>query len=220
MAALIHPVLGEIVVREVPEELTLALRQQVLRPHQQPDELVLGGSPDDGTANFAALTAGGDVVGTAWVARHATPEQMAPVMKAARVLGLSQNQWRMRCVATRADARRGGVGAAVLAAVLDHIAERGGGLLWCNARMGATPFYLSNGFETFGEPWDEELIGPHIVMWRLVEAGPSHPHLPGPPRPFSDGGGETRAACGVSRWFSQLRLYVSWRSAWPAYAFS
>jgi GNAT superfamily N-acetyltransferase len=173
MASLVHPVLGELVVREVPEEMTLKLRQQVLRPHQRPEDLALGKSPDG--ANFAAVTAGGEVIGTAWVAPQPVPEQMEPVMKAADVLGLSPGQWRMRCVATRPDARRGGVGAGVLEAVGAHVAAHGGGLLWCNARMAATAFYLSQGFETFGEPWDEELIGPHIVMWRLVEAGPGKP---------------------------------------------
>jgi GNAT superfamily N-acetyltransferase len=168
MGVLVHHVLGDIEVREVPEELTLALRQQVLRPHQRPEELVLGDRAA-GAVNFAAMTAGGEVVGTAWVAPEQVPPQMSPVLKAAKVLGLSEAQWRMRCVATRSDARRGGVGTAILAAVVAHVAANGGGLLWCNARTGAQAFYLSQGFETFGEPWDEELIGPHVVMWRLVE---------------------------------------------------
>lgn len=174
MAPVVHPVLGPIVVREVAEDMTLALRQEVLRPHQRPEELVLKGALDDDATNFAALTAGGEVIGTAWVGRQAAPEQMRPVMKAAHVLRLSPGQWRMRCVATRSDARRAGVGAAVLEAVVDHVARRGGGLLWCNGRLGATTFYLSQGWETFGEPWDEELIGPHVVLWRLVEEAPGN----------------------------------------------
>ncbi|HET9058325.1 MAG TPA: GNAT family N-acetyltransferase [Acidimicrobiales bacterium] len=175
MGILVHPVLGNIEVREVPEELTLALRQEVLRPHQRAEELVLGSAGVPGAVNVAAITAGGEVVGTARVAPEEVPRQMSPVLKAAKVLGLSEAQWRMRCVATRADVRRGGVGTAVLAAVVAHVAASGGGLLWCNARIGAQAFYVSQGFETFGEPWDEELIGPHVVMWRLVEAVEAKP---------------------------------------------
>lgn len=169
MEPLVHPSLGPICVSEVPERATLPLRQQVLRPHQRVEDVALGGEETSGALNFAALTTAGEIVGTAWVALEGAPEQMAPVMRAASVLGLTGRQWRLRCMATRSDARGAGVGALVLGAVLTHVGGAGGGLLWCNARVAATGFYLSQGFEIYGEEWEEEHIGPHVLMWRLVE---------------------------------------------------
>jgi GNAT superfamily N-acetyltransferase len=71
-------------------------------------------------------------------------------------------------MATEESLRGRGLGAQVLAGVLDHVRAHGGGLIWCNARVRAIPFYERAGFQTRGEPWDLPLIGPHIVMWRLV----------------------------------------------------
>lgn len=51
---------------------------------------------------------------------------------------------------------------------MGHVEARGGGLLWCNARLTAVGFYQRGGFETLGEPWEEPLIGPHVAMWKLV----------------------------------------------------
>jgi predicted GNAT family N-acyltransferase len=68
-----------------------------------------------------------------------------------------------------ADGRRSeGIGAAVLAVVIAHVASHGGGLLWCNARLPAVEFYGRAGFLTKGETWADPDIGPHIVMSRDV----------------------------------------------------
>jgi ribosomal protein S18 acetylase RimI-like enzyme len=67
-------------------------------------------------------------------------------------------------MATEEAWRSRGIGSAVLAAVLDHVAERGGRVLWCNARLGAVAFYERAGFRRVGEEWDEPYIGPHVGM--------------------------------------------------------
>ena len=59
-----------------------------------------------------------------------------------------------------------------LAAVVAHVAGRGGGLLWANARIPAQRFYEREGWVTRGEPWDDPVIGPHVVMLRPVEPRP------------------------------------------------
>jgi predicted GNAT family N-acyltransferase len=48
------------------------------------------------------------------------------------------------------------------------VRERGGGLLWCNARVPAVAFYERAGFNTRGEVWNDPQIGPHIAMELLV----------------------------------------------------
>ncbi len=71
-------------------------------------------------------------------------------------------------MATASDWRGRGAGSAVLAAVFDHVAASGGGLLWCNARLGAVDFYKRAGMATTGEPWEEPVIGPHIAMFTNI----------------------------------------------------
>jgi hypothetical protein len=61
-----------------------------------------------------------------------------------------------------------GVGALVLRAALAHAEEQGGLLLWCNARWGAVEFYRRAGLATWGEVWEEPVIGPHVVMFKRL----------------------------------------------------
>jgi GNAT superfamily N-acetyltransferase len=145
------------VARTEPAE-TFQLRQRVLRPHQRPEEMALPGDDDPDTAHFGARREDGRLVGTASIRRE-TPS-WAPGRADA---------WRLRGMATEPQLRSRGIGAAVLAAVFDHLAARGGGLLWCHARLAAVEFYRRGGLVTRGEPWDEPEIGPHVVMWRELE---------------------------------------------------
>jgi predicted GNAT family N-acyltransferase len=141
-------------VEPVPAEVTLPLRQRVLRPHQTIEQVRLPGDDDRDTRHFAALDEAGAVVGVASVRREPAP--------------WGPDGWRLRGMATAEQWRGRGVGANVLAAVFDHVAARGGGLVWCNARVPALRFYERAGFVVRGEPWDEPDIGPHVRMWREV----------------------------------------------------
>jgi GNAT superfamily N-acetyltransferase len=150
--------MNEFLVERVDPEDTLALRQQVLRPHQTFEELRLAGDPHPDAGHFAVRIRDGEVVGTAvvWPERPPWPSDE------------SVRAWRLRGMATAEGWRGRGVGSSVLAAVLDHVAARGGGLLWCNARVPAVAFYERAGFRTRGEQWDEPAIGLHIAMTRSV----------------------------------------------------
>jgi GNAT superfamily N-acetyltransferase len=137
---------------------TFPLRQQVLRPDETHDELAASRDGDAGMWHFAVLDAGA-VIGSAAVGREAAP--WAPER---------EPSWRLRGMATVADRRNEGVGGAVLDAVVDHVGDAGGGLLWCNARVPARSFYERAGFTTRGESWDDPRIGPHIAMELQVES--------------------------------------------------
>ncbi len=149
-------------VVEVTPRTTLSLRQSVLRPHEPLEKLPLAddGAPTTGT--FAALMGGGEVVGTVRVAEEVAPAGLAG----------TGPSWRLRGMATRDDLRGKGLGSHVLARVLAHVGDHGGGLLWCNARLGARGLYRRAGFEEFGGSWVDPEIGPHVVMWRSVAPGP------------------------------------------------
>jgi GNAT superfamily N-acetyltransferase len=145
-------------VERVASEVGLPLRQRVLRPHQTLEQLR---APDDDapdTGNYAAF-ADGEVVATGSVRREAPP--WAPTV---------DDAWRLRGMATDDGWRSRGVGSRVLDAIIEHVRARGGGLLWCNARVPAVQFYERAGFVTRGAVWEEPVIGPHVAMARRVEA--------------------------------------------------
>jgi GNAT superfamily N-acetyltransferase len=144
-------------VEQVPAAMSYSLRHRVLRPHQQNPIVLFPGDADPETGTYAAFTAGEEIVGVATV--HIEPCPWRPDVAAA---------WRLRGMATQ-DGRRGlGVGGAVLAAAMDHVARAGGTLLWCNARTVARRFYERAGFTAHGEPWEDPKLGEHIAMWREI----------------------------------------------------
>ena len=144
-------------VAQVPVALTYPLRGRVLRPGAPPERVHLDADDRPGTAAFAATDATGAIVGTAIVYPEACP--WLPERRGA---------WRLRGMATDEGRRGEGVGARVLAALLDHVHTEGGSVVWCNARVPARRFYERAGFAAHGGVWDEPEIGPHIAMWREV----------------------------------------------------
>jgi GNAT superfamily N-acetyltransferase len=148
----------------VPAPVVRPLRQEVLRPGDPPDDVVYPGDDDARTAHGAARRRGGEVMAVGSV----LPEP--PPWDSDRSDG-----WRVRGMATRAGGRGRGVGRGVLDLLMDHVAAHGGGLVWCNARTGATTFYERAGFSVRGAVFELPRIGPHRTMWRLVEAGAVDP---------------------------------------------
>ncbi|HXW80069.1 MAG TPA: GNAT family N-acetyltransferase [Acidimicrobiales bacterium] len=137
----------------------VGLRQLVLRPHQTLEEVRW---ETDGQANaehFCAYDEAGAVVCVASLWREPPPWQPS-----------APNAWRLRGMATAPEWREKGAGSAVLTAVVAHVAGGGGGLLWCNARLGAVKFYERAGMATRGEQWEEPIIGPHVAMYMMVPA--------------------------------------------------
>lgn len=135
-------------LRTVQAADTAPLRQAVLRP----GGLLL--PPGDDTAGVHHLAAydEGRLVGCGNVRPDPAP------------FAAEGDHWRVRGMATAPEARDRGVGAAVLAGLLDHARCSGGALLWCNARLPAQRFYERAGLRTWGQPWVDPEIGPHVVM--------------------------------------------------------
>lgn len=154
-------------IQRVPAAATFAMRQQILRPHQRQDEVEFPGDRDPTTAHFAAFDDSVDIVGTASVRQEPPPWSPA-----------GEQAWRLRGMATAENVRGHGVGRALVAAVIEHVMSGGGDLLWCNARVPAVGFYRRAGFLSWGEPWEEPHIGPHIVMFRAIRGtAESHPPI-------------------------------------------
>ncbi len=153
-----------VTVRRVPPEVVRPLRTEVLRPGWR-DRLAT--YPEDETvAVHVAAFWDGDVHGVGTLYPEAPPAERGREIPAwAFADGAS---WRLRGMATSDRARGAGLGRAVLAECFDVVRERGGRVLWCNARVGAVPFYRGLGLAAVGPEFDIAGIGPHYVMWREV----------------------------------------------------
>ena len=146
----------------MPAHVTWPLRQAVLRPHQTIEQLRLPSDELVSTRCFAAFDEAGEVIGTSQVALE------DPAFDAGDIGHAVLPSWRLRGMATRADARSSGVGTALLGRAIGYVAGQGGRVLWCHARLPAVNFYARAGFRTYGVPWEEPDIGPHVVMWRSM----------------------------------------------------
>jgi GNAT superfamily N-acetyltransferase len=135
----------------VDAEAVRPLRAEVLRPGQSREQLIFPGDDAPGTLH-AAVAAEGRIVGVASVMREPYPHD--PLA----------GDWRIRGMATSAEMRGGGIGAALLARCEEHVRGHAGTRLWCNARVRARALYERAGFAVDGEMFEIPLIGPHYLM--------------------------------------------------------
>jgi GNAT superfamily N-acetyltransferase len=150
---------AELRVRRCGPDDVILLRQAVLRPHVTTEEARYAVDRRPDTAHFCAEDEEGRVVSVASLLKEAPPWQPD-----------AGNSWHLRGMATDTDWRGRGAGSAVLAAIFAYVAGSGGGLLWCNARLGAVNFYKRAGMATTGKPWEEPVIGPHIAMFTNIRS--------------------------------------------------
>jgi predicted GNAT family N-acyltransferase len=140
-----------VTVEQVPAEVTYALRGAVLRPGG--GEITWAGDEDPATFHLAARTPDGAVVGVVRFSPAPCPYRSGATAP-----------WQLRGMATDPAVRGTGAGRALLAEGLARVAARGGGLVWCDARVGAIGFYEGHGFTVVSEPFDKPGIGPHVGM--------------------------------------------------------
>ncbi len=152
-------------IRRVDPVLTRPVRQQVLRPHQTLDELIVPGEDDTEAGWFAAYEVGAEkeaVLGTAGVFPEDRQES-------------GPGGWRLRAMA--ATTPGAGVGSALLEACRAHALRHGGRYLWCSARMPAAGFYVRHGFVTVSDVYEPPGLGPHVTMVRRQLSEPDAPRL-------------------------------------------
>jgi predicted GNAT family N-acyltransferase len=141
-------------VDEVAAEVTYALRGAVLRPDG--GEIVWAGDEDPRTFHLAARSADGAVVGVVRFSPAPCPWRDAAA------------PWQLRGMATDPTVRGSGAGRALVDDGMTRLAERGGDLVWCDARVTAAGFYERMGFAVVTEPFDKPGIGPHVGMVRVL----------------------------------------------------
>jgi GNAT superfamily N-acetyltransferase len=159
------PPTASFTVRRCAPDKVRPLRQAILRPHQRVEDAGFAGDGSPDAAHFCASDSAGHVVGVASVLEEPPPWPLAALPTRADHKETGVAGWRLRGMAAASDWRGRGVGSALLSAVIDYVAARGGGLLWCNARLPAVGFYEHHGLRTIGDQWEEPFIGPHVAMW-------------------------------------------------------
>jgi len=127
------------------------LRAEVLRPGQSRDQLIFPGDDEPDTLH-AAVAVEGRIVGVASVMREPYPHNPR------------DGDWRIRGMATSAEMRGRGIGAALLARCEEHVRDHAGARLWCNARVRARALYERAGFTVDGDVFEIPMVGPHHLM--------------------------------------------------------
>jgi ribosomal protein S18 acetylase RimI-like enzyme len=150
-----------VIVELVEGEVTRELRRAVLRP-SWPVGSAMHGDGQRGVLHLAARDEpGAEVLGACVL--FPAPYPLHPERERA---------WQLRGMATAPHARGRGVGSAVLAEAGRQVTERGGALLWCQARENAITFYARHGFLGEGERFVHAETGiVHLHMWREPPAG-------------------------------------------------
>jgi len=78
--------------------------------------------------------------------------------------------YRLRGMATHPDWRGKGVGSHLLLSAIEHLSTVvTADYLWCNARRVAYDFYLHLGFDFVSGEFDIPNIGPHRVMYLMID---------------------------------------------------
>lgn len=143
-------------IRTISADETLALRQAVLRQHQETHECVFAHDTDAESFHLGAF-AGGQLIAISSFLKDSHPDLPQP-----------ESQFRIRGMATLPDYRKQGIGMALLTEGLSRLRQRHATSVWCNARETALGFYKRAGFVTVGERFELPGIGAHYVMWREV----------------------------------------------------
>lgn len=147
-----------VVIRTSAEE-TVALRRAVLRPHFTLEQMVVAGDENPDTAYLAVRAPAGDgaILGCLRLQPMPCPWAQAFDEAASPNPGRERcgirparcnSNWQLRAMATDPSARGTGLGRRLVEAAVTYVAERGGDLIWCNARNSAEGFYARLGFRT------------------------------------------------------------------------
>jgi predicted N-acetyltransferase YhbS len=140
-------------ISEVPVETVLPLRARILRAGRPLESARSRQDAMHGTRHLAAITGSGTVAGVVTYFPEATP--LAPRRSAVRFRGM----------AVDATLRGGGIGSALMRAVVAGARAAGAEVLWANGRDTALTFYQRIGFRVAGDGFlDDDMQLPHHVV--------------------------------------------------------
>ena len=130
----------------------LNLRAKVLRPGMQPAEAVFKGDDDDTTFHIGVVDDSGDIIAISSYYKKCEGDDKTKV------------EYKLRGMAVDPDVQSSGVGSLMLDFALKVLREKKATLLWCNARVSASGFYLKKGFESDMKEFHLDPAGAHYRM--------------------------------------------------------
>jgi predicted GNAT family N-acyltransferase len=143
-----------ILFRTVEVEEILDLRWTILRAGLPRESAHFDGDDETATHHFAALS-NDEVIACATFLRR--PFQDEPA-------------WQLRGMAVQPNSQKSRVGTRLLDFAEQFVlAQNYSKLLWCNARVPASGFYLKKGWRIVTEPFDIPTAGPHVKMIKRIE---------------------------------------------------
>ncbi len=143
-------------VKRVSTRDTYALRNKVLRPGMPVETCYFDGDHEDQTFHLGAFVEGKLVSIASFYYRK---NENFP----------EENQFQLRGMATLEEFRKQGLSRELLNFAFPIIKQNFCHRVWCNARTGARGFYESMDFEAFGDVYEIETVGPHILMSRKID---------------------------------------------------
>ena len=128
-----------------------------------------------GLPRETAIFAGDDLPTTRHFVATAPPEdRIVGCVTILQSLWETQPAWQLRGMAIEPTLQRAGVGSKLLASVEQFVTgERSSPtppahLLWCNARVPASGFYVKHGWRIVSDVFDIPSAGPHLKMLKRV----------------------------------------------------
>ncbi|MGS2760682.1 GNAT family N-acetyltransferase [Sinomicrobium sp. M5D2P9] len=147
-------------IREISGEETYPVRHPVLRPGLPLSTCRFDG--DDASATFhLGLYMEDKLAG------------VVTILENNHVLFEEEHQFQLRGMAVLQEFQKKGLGQVLVREAEKEVESRGGGFIWMNARKVAVKFYEKLGYRIAGDEFIVETVGPHYVMQKQWEQGPS-----------------------------------------------
>jgi len=142
-------------IDEVDVDVVLPLRHKYLRPDQPPEAVAYLSDDCDTCRHFAARDAEGRVIGTGTLRCENRLAGRPP---------FDEPGMRIRGLTVEDDWRGKGVGAAIVARILEYGRLQDIAEAWGNARTENLRFFMKNGFKEVSSEFEIPTIGEHVVV--------------------------------------------------------
>ncbi len=77
-------------------------------------------------------------------------------------------QYQLRGMASIKGSQGKGYGKKLLASAEQILKDRNVDVLWCNARVVARDFYIKLGYQSIGDVFEVDQVGPHFLMYKKL----------------------------------------------------
>jgi GNAT superfamily N-acetyltransferase len=144
-----------VTIRHAEPAEVIDLRHAVLRAGLPRETAIFAGDDDPQARHFVA-TIDGRIVGCVTLLLNAWEDEPA---------------WQLRGMAVEPGIQRGGIGRRLLQACEESVLSSPTHLLWCNARVPASGFYVTHGWWIASEVFEFPTAGPHVKMLKRLERG-------------------------------------------------